>query len=130
TKPLVALLVPFILLLWLCVERRWSWLKWAGAALLVALLIAAPWHLAMVALHGRDFVDEYFGREIVSRASGNFTGLNEGAASPLYYPRILLQTYWPWLPVLFGAIIWAMTAAPRRWRPWVRLALLWGGVFF
>ncbi len=130
TKPLVALLVPFILLLWLCVERRWTWLKWAGAALLVALLIAAPWHLAMVALHGRDFVDEYFGREIVSRASGNFTGLNEGAASPLYYPRILLQTYWPWLPVLFGAIIWAMTAAPRRWRPWVRLALLWGGVFF
>lgn len=130
-KPLVAFVAPLILVAWLAWEGRFRWIGWVAAGVAVALLIAAPWHAAIVALHGRDFAGQYFGREIVGRAAGELAGTNDGAGSPLYYPIVLAKVYWPWLPVLILALAWAARGgSPRRWRPWVRLAIVWMVICF
>ncbi|RMD62787.1 MAG: hypothetical protein D6824_06305, partial [Planctomycetota bacterium] len=55
------------------------WLGWTGRRRLLgpllisaalAVAVAAPWHLSMLALHGRDFLDEYVGRQVVGRTLG------------------------------------------------------------
>ena len=40
------------------------------AAAVVAVLLAAPWHVSMYVLHGDAFTGAYFGREIMARAAG------------------------------------------------------------
>jgi 4-amino-4-deoxy-L-arabinose transferase-like glycosyltransferase len=55
-------------------------------SVLLALGIVLPWHLAMVILHGRTFVDEYIGYHVLARISGV-----EGHPGPWYF---YLGEYW------------------------------------
>jgi 4-amino-4-deoxy-L-arabinose transferase-like glycosyltransferase len=70
TKPLMGFLVVPLAAGWLVWigQARWAW-KLIGAAV-VAVLVAAPWHVSMIALHGREFLAQYFGAEIAERAAG------------------------------------------------------------
>ena len=51
-------------------ERR----RQAAKGLLLALALAAPWHVAQIALHGDAFVAWYFGFNVVSRLSAAVEG--------------------------------------------------------
>lgn len=97
TKPLVALAAPVILAVGL-VAARWR-VPVGGliGAAVVAVLVALPWHLSMVSLHGDAFTDQYFGREVLDRAAGS-----KSADTPRvwFYGMNLLRQYWPWLAVL------------------------------
>ncbi len=87
TKWLAAL--PFVLLVvadGLCDGRGAFWRHratrgWLLAGAAVALLIAAPWHVRQMLVHGAEFWRVYFGYHVIERATG---GLVE-ASSPLYY---------------------------------------------
>ncbi|MBC7835291.1 MAG: glycosyltransferase family 39 protein [Phycisphaerales bacterium] len=105
TKPLLGLLLLPVLALWLVAVGRARWCGWLAGALAVALAIAAPWHVSMVALHGDAFTSQYFGREIAERAAGRISAPNTGGVGAAYYVLELLKVYWPWLgTIMLGAI--------------------------
>lgn len=134
-KPLAPLLALPMLAAWLCVVGRARWLGWVGLAAAAAVLVAAPWHLAMWAQHGEAFASQYFGREIIDRAAGDAPGaaavFNTGSDSVLYYPREIARAYWPWLATVFLALISLCRGeggrSPRR-ALW--FALIWCAAWF
>jgi len=69
----------------------------AGVA---ALLIAAPWHLAMLCVHGRTFLDVYFGREIASGAAPG----THFFANVARYLSVMSYRALPWWPFAVYAL--------------------------
>jgi 4-amino-4-deoxy-L-arabinose transferase-like glycosyltransferase len=76
---------------------------------LVAAAIAAPWYLAMLALHGRPFVDVALGTEVVSRVGGTF-GPRRGVA---YYFGVWPADMLPWTPFFLLALVYVGVARAR-----------------
>jgi 4-amino-4-deoxy-L-arabinose transferase-like glycosyltransferase len=70
-----------------------------GWAILV--VVAAPWYVAALVIHGRDFVDGFLLRHNVDR----FTGTLQGhSGSAFYYLPMVPLLLWPWLAWLIAAI--------------------------
>ncbi|MCC6677481.1 MAG: glycosyltransferase family 39 protein [Phycisphaerales bacterium] len=115
-KPLVALAaLPMlaIWLLWAGPARRAWWLLLTG---LVAIAVAAPWHISMAMIHGPAFTSQYFGAEIAARAAGEAVGGQLEPKPVWFYFELLISTYWPWLAVVAGAC-WAVLRSQRRPSP-------------
>jgi 4-amino-4-deoxy-L-arabinose transferase-like glycosyltransferase len=91
-KPLVALLILPIFVVWLVLSKRSGLIGWLGLALTIGLLIAAPWHVYMYETFGHRFTDLYFGREIMERAQRS-----DQPSSIFFYLKENALTYWPWL---------------------------------
>jgi hypothetical protein len=92
--------------------------------LVVALVVALPWHLYMWSLYGPAFGQQYFGHEVLSRAQGNLK------TNPFhYYFAILLKNYWPWLLAVAWAVRqrWFRPEQPQRRR--ARDLTLLGGLW-
>jgi 4-amino-4-deoxy-L-arabinose transferase-like glycosyltransferase len=101
----------------------------AGGAL--AAVIALPWYLAMVALHGRAFFDFAIGNEIVARV------FVQSSTVPVrgffYYFKVWPGDAAPWSLLFVASAIWAAA----RWRRFdaparrvVVLAVTWFVVVF
>lgn len=116
-KPFMALMVLPVMI-WICRRPAMVWSMLAGC-----VLVALPWHVAMVVTHGDAFVTQYFGREILSRAQGEIN------AQPWwYYAEEMGRSYWPWW-LAFAAGVWRFASgvgSPRR-RVALKGALLWVG---
>jgi 4-amino-4-deoxy-L-arabinose transferase-like glycosyltransferase len=70
-----------------------------GWAILIA--VAAPWYVAALVIHGRDFIDGFLLRHNVER----FTGTMQGhSGSAFYYVLMVPLLMWPWLAWLVSAI--------------------------
>lgn len=101
---------------------------WLGPVimLLCAVMVAAPWHVSMATIHGRDFTAAYFGAEIAARAAGERTDPTTAPKPPWFYVSQLGRTYWPWL-VCLGLGVWKWSQG----RPLMRdmrgawLAVIW-----
>lgn len=80
--------IPLALFLALLMDRRLGSLRshHARNSVLLAVAIALPWHLAMLAVHGRVFLDEYLGYHVLARMKGI-----EVASQPAYF---YLGCYW------------------------------------
>jgi 4-amino-4-deoxy-L-arabinose transferase-like glycosyltransferase len=128
----VAVLVPVaaIVIYWLLV-RPWPWRQWPwkemGLALGIAVLIAAPWHLAATIRYGRYFWNEYAIKNIVGRVTTTLDGVDHH------------QPFWFYLGVIrlgfsYAAFLLPIAlpfAAYRIWRKRERAPLLllaWFGV--
>ena len=109
-KPLVALVVPVILGVWLLWTRRPRFLPWLGGATAVAIVVAAPWHALMIARHGQEFVDVYLLQQSVGRA----TGETFESRPAWFFLALLFETYWPWLPVFVAALATAPALLRKR----------------
>ncbi len=70
-----------------------------GWAILV--VVAAPWYVAALAIHGRDFVDGFLLRHNVERFTGT---LQNHSGSAFYYVAMVPLLLWPWLAWLLSAI--------------------------
>ncbi len=132
TKPLVALIVPAIIALWLFADRtakpRTPALITTAATTIAAVALAAPWHIWMLA-NSPAFRDSYFGEQTVDRA----TGASFDQDPFWFYGPELFETYWPWLvPLAFAAIMLvrtrSATALSRHCRA-ILFALVWAGVW-
>lgn len=123
-KPLVGLLVIPILVCWLAWIGEARRLGWVALAAAVAIAVAAPWHVSMAMSHGDVFVGQYFGREVMERATGE--RITSRGAPVWYYPAKASETYWPWMvPFVLGVVTWGRgVGLSRDWRS-ARLALLW-----
>lgn len=115
TKPFVPVVALPLLAGWIACCRRTDRLRvslCAVPALLVAIALAAPWHLAMWHAHGSAFLDEYLGHQTIDRG----TGRAFGAGPPWFYIFRIATTYWPWLAVLTAAA-WMHVRSGRRIMP-------------
>jgi 4-amino-4-deoxy-L-arabinose transferase-like glycosyltransferase len=108
TKPFVALAAPIILAVGLLAARTRPPVGGLLLATVIALGVAAPWHWSMVHIHAGAFTDQYFGREVLDRASGAKTVDTPPA---WFYLWELARGYWPWL----AAFVLAGAACVRRW---------------
>jgi len=104
----------------LAVWNGWSWrhLGWpflGGLCLFAALVL--PWHLYMLHTFGREFLREYLGLHVITRATSQM----EGHASPWwYYAKVLMAYTSPWLFLVPFAMWWQ--ARRRELREWVVFA--------
>ncbi len=116
TKPIVGLFMLTLLACWLVWIGRARLTPWLGVGAILALGVAAPWHLAMNAAFPDEFVGAYFGRQSLDRAAGSAFGTDPWWT----YLTLMSRTWWPWLPVV---IVGALGAA-RKGDAGARLALV------
>ena len=112
TKGPVAVLGPAIWIAFALIVHRQTFLRRLHlvSGLLVAAAIALPWHLYMIALHGRAFVDVALGYEVVARyLSEDFPGRDRGI---FYFVGVWFGDAAPWSLFFVSAVIWIYT----RWR--------------
>ncbi|MCB9860266.1 MAG: glycosyltransferase family 39 protein [Phycisphaeraceae bacterium] len=113
TKPLLGLLAIVLIGVWILTLRTdgefpsRSRERGLLGALGVALVVALPWHLSMMVIHGDTFTNQYFGAEMASRAMGEMT---EGAGSTttsMFYVKHLVEGAQPWVVLaILGIGIW------------------------
>jgi 4-amino-4-deoxy-L-arabinose transferase-like glycosyltransferase len=91
----ITLAITFVLALVFLAEVRRAMRSgafWLGAALFLALVL--PWHLAMFHLAGEEFVQQYLGLHVLTRATSQI----EGHITPWwFYLRVLLVSAAPWV---------------------------------
>jgi 4-amino-4-deoxy-L-arabinose transferase-like glycosyltransferase len=95
SKIAVGLFLPMILvgyLLFQVIRRTRDWknalLVWS-AVVIIGLILAAPWHIYMFWIHGREFVDYYFLFHIIQR-SMHGVELNIRALGPLFFANQII----------------------------------------
>ena len=98
---------------------------------LIALLIAAPWYVALYVQHGWMYITGFFIGENVDRYLQPF-GPNDARGVWFYLPVLLTDSF-PWSIALVGVVAtwWSRRharAADPSWR-WRTLLLLWCTVF-
>jgi len=112
TKGPVGFVVPLITVgLYLFLVREWANFWQRGrpiAGLLIFILLALPWYVAMLMIHGNHYISS-------ARADtvGRFSGAMEGhGGTPLFYIPIFLIGFFPWS----GWLPFAWYQAFRSWR--------------
>jgi 4-amino-4-deoxy-L-arabinose transferase-like glycosyltransferase len=126
-KPLMALMVPGILIAWrfTCGEVKPGRIRDFALFLAVTLAVALPWHLSMIHLHGEAFTRQYLGHEVVQRMQGL-----RNTMPAWYYAVELGRSYWPWMILLVtGLVHWKRTAVSSHHRHALMGALLWIAVW-
>ncbi len=114
TKGPVGLLVPAVgIALYLTVASGWSrfWREGRpGWGLLLLLLVAAPWYIAMLWQHGAEY-SARARRETVGRVFRTVTG---PGGTLLFYVPVVLVGFFPWSAFLPGALVGALRGARAR----------------
>ncbi|MGO1117414.1 glycosyltransferase family 39 protein [Rhodovibrionaceae bacterium A322] len=106
--PLALLVSGGTLLFLIGAERRIAWLKrleW-GRGLLLFLLIAAPWYIAITIETQGAFFEEALGRDLLGKVA---SGQESHGAPPGYYFGVFWLTFWPF-SLLAGLVM------PDVWR--------------
>jgi 4-amino-4-deoxy-L-arabinose transferase-like glycosyltransferase len=82
-------------------ERPWQLREfWIGVSLFIA--IAGSWHLAMLLVHGRAFVSEYIGGQVLSRSVST---VDTNPLGPAAYVKITVLGFLPFTPFLIAGVI-------------------------
>ena len=109
----------------------------ALAALIVFVLIASPWYLLMIKMHGKNFTEAFFGLQNITR----FMESEHKIGSQFYYniPAILAG-FFPWsafLPLAFWHLIKKLRssaersgASPKGTKTHLIFLLIWFSVIF
>ena len=126
-KPFVALLAPIIVGIWLVRTGRSRLLIPLAISTLIALAVAAPWHIAAAFRFGRVFIQTYIIQQSIDRAT-------TAPTEPWwFYFRIFAETYWPWAITLLLCIIALRhrTLIPNaRVRSLLGFATIWCAIWF
>ncbi|HEY4184062.1 MAG TPA: glycosyltransferase family 39 protein [Polyangia bacterium] len=116
-KGLAGLGLPLIVFLaYLAFTWNWARLRRAqipmgiGGSLLALLVVAVPWHHAMIARHGLAFWNELFGDNHWRRM---VLGRHGDRGTFEYFIRELGYALWPWVVLAPGAVAWAVTRRAR-----------------
>jgi len=113
-KSYAGLYGPLIFGLYLVLMGRWrrllspSFIK----AIALGLLFFSLWLIPVWIANGESFLRAFVGREAIA----TLTGMKPYSKGKIYYLKVLLQTYWPWLPLLPLALWKVWGKAPREGR--------------
>lgn len=131
-KPMLGLMILPALVLWLVLVHRAKLVVWVGGMVVVALVIAAPWHLEMMRAYPAEsvtpFLDNYLFAQTIDRLSEGSTHVTEPV---WYYPVEIAQSYVPWVLFLVGGLVWMgvkRRSVTGRWQGDL-LAILWAGMW-
>jgi 4-amino-4-deoxy-L-arabinose transferase-like glycosyltransferase len=102
--PVAIVLVGLALLIFLVATKQAKRLLdgWLWLALLLTLVVAAPWYASMVVLHGRYFITSFLEAQNVGRY---LTAEHQATASPLFFIPVLIAGFLPWTFPLAPAIV-------------------------
>lgn len=119
-------LVPLVLSLPLAYLARKQWRDWVSPCpVLTFVAVTAPWYLACTILHGRTFLDEFFGRHHWER----FFGTETLHPQPFwFYLPVLAAAVFPWTPLL--GVLFQRNLHRDAGRRFLLLWLSFGFVFF
>ena len=111
----LGILVPLLgIVPYLILTRQWKRYFAEGCPLLgwtVCFLIAAPWYLAMLVIHGADYV-----AAAQANTAGRFANPMEGhGGTLLFYLPVLLFGFFPWSGLL-PAALWHVLKAWKSFR--------------
>lgn len=127
-KPLVGLAALPLFAAMLVCAGRWRLLPWLAASIPLAAAVAAPWHIAMIQIHGDAFTGQYFGKEVADRAAGSQSVNPRAVGRWWFYLEKLATGYWPWILPLVGLGVMKVRARLRRVNGRVLLACaIWAG---
>ncbi len=121
--PLGVLLPGLVIAAYLIATRDWKCLRelLSPVACLVFLLVAGPWHLAILQDQGRAFVDVFLLGHNVAR----FTSTVHNHPGPFfYYVPVILAGFFPWSGLLVPALARVRPRASRT----DLLLVLWFGL--
>lgn len=111
--PAIVVVLPAIGIDWLFLRGKRAAIGWREVCLgaLLATAIVAPWHVWMISEYGGTFLRDYFGYQLVTRASEAIEGSGGG---PLFYAQVILRGAFPWsVFAVFAALSWAWR---RKWK--------------
>ena len=117
-KGAAGLIAPAVIFIATITDRRFFSIlrsRWFWLGIMVAALIAVPWHLLMYRQHGNAFVSGYLSRHVLNRATTNVNQFNRDYG---FYFSVLKNFFSPWAFILPFALIFA-----RRPRSFVVLIL-------
>ncbi len=130
TKGPVAIVLPgaiAALCMILSPSLRPRWTFALPTALIVAVVIAIPWHILVYKANGQAFLDSYFEFHNIDRFLKSEHARGQG---PLLYLGVLLVGFMPWT----AAVIQSVISGFRKWTPedkllgvWICLVLLFFG---
>jgi len=123
TKSAVGLLPFFIALLFLFFTRKritWS-LRHLAAGFGLGILIAVPWHLSQLLLHGQNFWDDYISTTLISRVSEYMTRTKHET----YYLTVLRKGFGLPAYLLPLALLYGIYQVARRRDDSSLLLLIW-----
>jgi len=115
--PPAAAIITFITLFYVALARRWDLLRsretWLDIArgLVVMVLIALPWHIAIFFKQGLRWINVYLRTHIMQRA---FSGVHGDRGTFDYYAAQLGIGMWPWIALVPGALATVLTARMVR----------------
>lgn len=96
-------LIPLgIVLTHLLLNRDWPLLcsRYSLAGVLLAVGLPLVWFVSQWQLHGSEFFARHLSFTFDNLPLTNGKPASRFGASLWQYPRLLLQTYWPWLPLM------------------------------
>jgi 4-amino-4-deoxy-L-arabinose transferase-like glycosyltransferase len=105
TKGAAGLLAPAILgvsMLWDARLKRDLRTRQFWISLVVFIVLAGSWHLALFAVHGSEFVNVYLFKHVLQRSTSDLHQYNYG---PLFYFSVLWDFVWPWALLIPIALI-------------------------
>jgi HEAT repeat protein len=127
----VVFVIPFVVLLFHLLSsgriRDFNMKEWAMAIGLF-LIIALPWHINQLIIHGHAFIDLYVMDQIIGRRIG--TGAPIGLSNPLFYINVIARGFFPWSIVLPFALIYNTLYIRKESKEQTLLLLFWIFVVF
>ena len=97
-------------------EWKIGWREYCLGTLLFAAIVA-PWHLWMWFHYGRAFLDEYAGRQVITRT---FQPLDNNRGGPFFYLHVIARGAFPWCILApIAALRWAWQRDWRQRLPWI-----------
>ena len=123
--------LPFgIGILYLLVTGKWRVYRVSGViqAVLLFLIISSGWIIAMILMHKKAFLDEFFIQQVYNRATSTEYGTGVNAARSLtggilFIGKTILKGFYPWSLLLPPCLVWAFFRIPQ-WRKDSRILLL------
>ncbi|OGG80043.1 hypothetical protein A3A39_03050 [Candidatus Kaiserbacteria bacterium RIFCSPLOWO2_01_FULL_54_13] len=106
TKSVIGLLAGPLILIWVVVQRDYTWVKnayfWLGCAL--AVVLAAPWHIYEYVRYGAAFSASYLQAHILERFESNVIG-GAVTGSNLTYITYLFTFALPWSVTTIAGLV-------------------------
>jgi 4-amino-4-deoxy-L-arabinose transferase-like glycosyltransferase len=99
------IIAPAVIILSLAFDKRLSAAIRSGhfwRGVLLAFLIAAPWHILMYVWYGGAFTGEYIGYHVIARSTRTLEG---HASGYFYYVGKLVDGFFPWCLLVPFAVI-------------------------
>lgn len=98
--------------------------SWFLAGLMIAIGLPMIWFVSQYRLHGVEFLTRHFSFTVENLPLTNGKNADQFQSSLFQYPVFLLQSYWPWLPLMVLGL-WHQIGKLREWDSTSVLLLVW-----